>query len=74
MTISVLERLKIRVLGSPEQRVIRCVFFHQWSKWEPYKQPYTHFFQTPPPGHYFFTNRQRRQCSRCGLTQDVKLG
>lgn len=71
--MNVLERLSIKLLGSPEQRAVRCWLFHKWSKWEAYNAHYMHSFLAPPPGARFFKRRQRRQCDRCGLEQDIAV-
>lgn len=43
----------------------RCWIFHKWSKWQ------TTSFRAhrPMSGDSFTTNRQTRECCRCGLTE-----
>lgn len=51
---------------------LRCFWFHQWSKWEAYKQPIQMVRRSALADSFEW--RQKRQCLRCGRLQDEWVG
>ena len=61
------ERFKERVVGKIDLLRGKCWLIHYWSKWCVVREYTVSINKDQALGHGF---QQRRQCLRCGLTQE----